>query len=75
MKLVNKIKEQNLSITEDCHLAILNNFNKNSVAYQKSFLFIKELIVIEFNDVDFQFDEIDVNAEIHSLLEVYNQLN
>lgn len=73
MKLINKIKNGTLSISEDCDLAVLINTNKSSLAYNRAFERIKKLIVKQFEEDNFEYQDIDVHAELSSLLEEYQK--
>lgn len=73
MKLINRVKIGKITIAEDCNLAILNNTNKNSVAYNKAYNTIKEVLIEEFEDSEYQYEEIDIKIEIHQILEEYNK--
>ena len=73
MKLINRVKIGRISKIEDCNLAILNNFDKNSVAYKNAYNAIKLVLIDEFEETEYQFDEIDIKIEILQILEIYNQ--
>ena len=73
MKLANKVINDKLSISEDCDLAVLNNVDKNSITYNRTFERIKKVIIKEFEEDNFEFQEVDIHAEIHHILELYNQ--
>ena len=73
MKLANKVINDKLSISEDCDLAVLNNVDKNSITYNRTFERIKKVIIKEFEEDNFEFTEVDIHAEIHHILELYNQ--
>ena len=75
MTLINMIKKGNLTISLDCDLAILNNTNKNSIAYFKAFNRVKPLIIKGFKENDFQYQEIDIKAELNDILNEYNKYN
>ncbi len=73
MKLANKVKNQLLSISEDCDLAVLNNTNQNSLTYNRTFERIKKVIIKEFEEDNFEYQEVDIHAELYHILELYNQ--
>ena len=73
MKLANKVKNQLLSISEDCDLAVLNNTNQNSLSYNRTFERIKKVIIKEFEEDNFEYQEVDIHAELNHILELYNQ--
>lgn len=70
MNIFAMINEGNLDCDLDCDLAILNNF-PNTKAYYNAYNRVKEFIIKNHFQNDFEFDEIDIKIEISQILDLY----
>jgi hypothetical protein len=71
MNIFTMINENELSISLDCDLAILNNIPKNTKVYKNAYDRVKKIIIKEHFFDGFQYDEIDIKIEISQILEFY----
>ena len=73
MSLLFRVKNNLLTIDEDCHLAVLNNLEKGSTIYNRSLSNIKNIIKRDFDNLSCEYDDIDIMVELNLIQSEYNK--